>query len=137
METKPWQIPYPMENWKMRYMVVWIQNHDKFIVLIWKTFDMKFGCKIRINSFHSVELSSPDINFIDQIFFRMRTIIHCVTKNIGIVFIYIYSDIVFIYIYIVIVFIYIYIVNVFIYIYIVMFLYIFIVTQSLYIFILS
>jgi hypothetical protein len=28
METKPWQIPYPMENWKMRYMVVWIQNHD-------------------------------------------------------------------------------------------------------------
>jgi hypothetical protein len=33
METKPWQIPYPMENWKMRYIVVWIQNHDKFIVL--------------------------------------------------------------------------------------------------------
>jgi hypothetical protein len=30
METKPGQIPYPMENWKMRYMVVWIQNHDKF-----------------------------------------------------------------------------------------------------------
>jgi hypothetical protein len=23
---KPWQIPYPMENWKMRYMVVWIQR---------------------------------------------------------------------------------------------------------------
>ena len=38
----------------MRYMVVWIQNHDKFIVLIWKTLDMRFGCKIRINSLHSV-----------------------------------------------------------------------------------
>ena len=50
METKLWQIPYPMENWKMRYMVVWIQNHDKFIVLIWKTLDKRFGCKIKINS---------------------------------------------------------------------------------------
>jgi translation initiation factor IF-1 len=39
---------------KLRYMVVWIQNHDKFIVLIWKTIDMRFGCKIRINSLHSV-----------------------------------------------------------------------------------
>ena len=119
----------------MRYMVVWIQNHDKFIVLIWKTFDMKFGCKIRINSFHSVELSSPDINFIDQIFFRMRTIIHCVTKNIGIVFIYIYSDIVFIYIYIVIVFIYIYSDIVFIYIYIdIRFIYIYVVIVFIYIY---
>ena len=36
---------------------VWIQNHDKFIVLIWKTLDMRFGCKIRINSLHSVQLS--------------------------------------------------------------------------------
>jgi hypothetical protein len=82
---KPWQIPYPMENWKMRFMVVCIQNHDKFIVLIWKTLGMRFGCKIRINSLHSVQLSyygnyqvnkihiwigftSPDMNFIDPIF---------------------------------------------------------------------
>jgi hypothetical protein len=41
----------------MRYMVVWIQNHDKLIVLIWKTLDMRFGCKIRINLLHSVQLS--------------------------------------------------------------------------------
>jgi hypothetical protein len=99
METKPWQIPYPMENWKMRYMVVWIQNHDKFIVLIWKTLDMRFGCKIRINLIHSVQLSymnfidpmfsvlglgfaSPDMNFIDPNFFRIRTIVHCVTNSI-------------------------------------------------------
>jgi hypothetical protein len=54
METKPRQIPYPMENWKMRYMVVWIQNHDKLIVLIWKTLDMRFGGKIRINLLHCV-----------------------------------------------------------------------------------
>ena len=89
METKPWQIPYPVENWKIRYMVVWIQNHDKFIVLIWKTLDMRFGCKIRINSLHSAQLSwygkyrvnninielgfaSPDLNFIDPIFFRIK-----------------------------------------------------------------
>ena len=57
METKQWQIPYPTVNWKIRYMVVWIQNHDKFIVLIWKTLDMRFGGKIRINSLHSVQLS--------------------------------------------------------------------------------
>ena len=117
METKPWQIPYPIKNWKVRYMVVWIQNHDKFIVLIWKTLDMRFGCKIRINSLHSVQLSeygkyrvnkihirlqlseygkyrvnkihirlgcsaSPDMNFIDPIFFRIRTIVHCVTNRI-------------------------------------------------------
>ena len=36
---------------------LWIQNHDKFIVLIWKTLDMRFGCKIRINLLHSVQLS--------------------------------------------------------------------------------
>ena len=36
---------------------VWIQNHDKFIVLIWKTLDKRFGCKIRINSLHNVQLS--------------------------------------------------------------------------------
>ena len=98
METKQWQIPYPMENWKMRYIVVWIQNHDKFIVLIWKTLDMRFGCKIRINSlqctivlrrknigsikFISARFASPDMNFIDPIFFRIRTIVHCVTNNI-------------------------------------------------------
>ena len=57
METKPWQIPYPMENWNMRYMVVWIQNHDKFMVLIWKPLDIRLGCKIRINSLYSVQLS--------------------------------------------------------------------------------
>ena len=51
MVTKPWQIPYLMENGKM---VVSIQNHDKFIVLIWKTLDMRFGSKIRINLLHSV-----------------------------------------------------------------------------------
>ena len=62
----------------MRYMVVWIQNHDKFIVLIWKTLDMRVGCKIRINSLHSA--ASPDMNFIDPIFFRIRTIVHCVTN---------------------------------------------------------
>ena len=63
METNPWQIPYPMENWKMRYMVVWIQNHDKFIVLIWKTLDMRFGCKIRINSLHSITTIIGNIHF--------------------------------------------------------------------------
>ena len=42
----------------IRYMVVWIQNHDKFVVLIWKTLDMGFGCKIRINSLHSVQYSN-------------------------------------------------------------------------------
>ena len=62
METKPWQTPYPMENWKMRYMVVWIQNHDKFIVLIWKTLDMRLGYKIRINSLHSVT-NNIGVNF--------------------------------------------------------------------------
>ena len=45
---------------------IWRQNHDKFdipwktekfINLIWKTLDMRFGCKIRINSLHSVQLS--------------------------------------------------------------------------------
>ena len=38
----------------MRCMAVWIQNHDKFIVLIWKTLDMRFGSKIMINLLHSV-----------------------------------------------------------------------------------
>jgi len=39
------------EIWRQnhdKFQVVWIQNHDKFIVLIWKTLDMRFGCKIRI-----------------------------------------------------------------------------------------
>ena len=63
METNPWQIPYPMENWKMRYMVVWIQNQDKFIVQIWKTLDMRFGCKIRINSLHSITTIIGNIHF--------------------------------------------------------------------------
>jgi hypothetical protein len=43
---------------QIRYMVVWIQNHDKFVVLIWKTLDMRFGCKITINSLHSVQYSN-------------------------------------------------------------------------------
>jgi hypothetical protein len=74
----------------MRYMVVWIQNHDKFIVLIWKTLDMSFGCKNRINSLQIVQLSlfgkyranKIHMNFIDPIFFRIRTLVHCVTNNI-------------------------------------------------------
>jgi hypothetical protein len=73
METKPWQIPYPMENWKMRYMVVWIQNHDKFIVLIWKTLDMRYNCpnteKYRVNKIHIGRgEAKPDMSFIDPIF---------------------------------------------------------------------
>jgi hypothetical protein len=46
----------------MRYMVVWIQNHDKFLVLIWKTLDMRLGYKIRINSLHSVT-NNIGVNF--------------------------------------------------------------------------
>ena len=85
-------------------MVVWIQNHDKFIVLIRKTLDMRLGCKIRINSLQCTivliwknigsikfisgearrsSFASPDMNFIDPIFFRIRTIVHCVTNIIN------------------------------------------------------
>ena len=46
-------IPWKTERWD-----TWLYGFKyKFIVLIWKTLDMRFGCKIRINSLHSVQLS--------------------------------------------------------------------------------
>jgi hypothetical protein len=39
--------------------------------------------KYRVNKIHieARGFASPDMNFIDPIFFRIRTIVHCVTNN--------------------------------------------------------
>ena len=74
-----------MEN--IRYEV-WLQNQDKFvtqctIVLIRKNIgSIKFiSGYIGSIKFISGD-ASPDMNFIDSIFFRIRTIVHCVTNSI-------------------------------------------------------
>ena len=55
-----------MEN--IRYEV-WLQNQDKFATV--------YNCP-------NTENTGVNMNFIDPIFFRIRTIVHCVTNNIQI-----------------------------------------------------
>jgi hypothetical protein len=57
-----------MEN--IRYEV-WLQNQDKFVT----------RCTIVLIRKISGQSASPDMNFIDPIFFRITTIVHCVTNN--------------------------------------------------------
>ena len=52
-----------MEN--IRYEV-WLQNHDKFATV--------YNCP-------NTENTGVNMNFIDPIFFRIRTIVHCVTNS--------------------------------------------------------
>ena len=65
-----------MEN--IRYEV-WLQNQDKFVTV--------YNCpntekNIGSIKFISGEAAEPNMNFIDPIFFRIRTMLHCVTNTI-------------------------------------------------------
>ena len=63
-----------MEN--IRYKA-WLQNQDKFATV--------YNCPKTENigsmKFISGSAAWPDMHFIDPIFFRIRTIVHCVTNN--------------------------------------------------------
>ena len=65
-----------MEN--IRYEV-WLQNQEKFVTQCTIVLRRKNIGSIK---FISARFASPDMNFIDPIFFRIRTIVHCVTNNI-------------------------------------------------------
>jgi hypothetical protein len=63
-----------MEN--IRYEV-WLQNQDKSVTQCTIVLIRKNNGSIKFIS----GFASPDMNFIDPIFFRIRTIVHCVTNN--------------------------------------------------------
>jgi hypothetical protein len=66
-----------MEN--IRYEI-WLQNQDKFVAQCTIVPIRKHIGSIK---FISDSAASPDMNLIDTIFFRIGTIVHCVTNSIG------------------------------------------------------
>jgi hypothetical protein len=56
---------------------VWLQNQDKFVI---QCTNLLIRKNIGSIKFISGDFTSPDMNFIHPIFFRIRTIVHCVTN---------------------------------------------------------